>query len=321
MISSSKKLGLLSRAPQRFLTRRLRKLTLSPAFQSKAHLGSLSFWGVALLLIFFSGSFGIFPSFLAREALLDRAAPLFRELNKPFEALRSLTEEVRDLISLSSHIKDLRLIEKEKEFWKAEALTLRRENDSLKQAVQFIDQEDSSFVKFPKVKKTTEVIARSPEVYKHHVILEGGKRAGFLKGDVGVNSQGLMGRLTEVGERVSRLLLITDMDSRVPVFLSSSIRPAILAGDGTSFPLVTRLQEDMMKPPPHVGELVYTSGEGGIFPPHIPVGVIVRDAEDNYRVHPFVDLETFSVVGIIPSYVPILEDFNFESELKNKESL
>ena len=321
MISSSKKLGLLSRAPQRFLTRRLRKLTLSQSFRSKVHLGPLSFYGVVVFfLIISTGFFGMIPSFLKRETLLDITAPLFKEIQKPFEIVCSAVREVKDFIALSSHLKDLNQIENEKEFWKAQALHLKRENASLRKEVHFEGQEDSVFVTFPEIKKSARIIARSGEFYKHHVIIEGGRNEGFLKGDVAVTVKGLIGRLTEVGQRASRLLLLTDIDARIPVLLATSKHPAILMGDGTNFPSLTRLQEDMMKSPPQIGEIVYTSGVGGIFPPNIPIGIIAYESEGLYRVQPFVDPESIEVVGVLPSYRPLLEDVNLETEIQDGDS-
>ncbi|HQS84645.1 MAG: hypothetical protein B7Y25_07085 [Alphaproteobacteria bacterium 16-39-46] len=320
-MSSSKKLGLLSRAPQRFLTRRLRKLTLSPAFRSKVHLGSLSFYGVVVFfLIISSGFFGLIPSFLKRETLLDITAPLFKGIHKPFEAVRALVGEVKDFIALSSHLKDVHQIEIEKEFWKAQALHLNRENASLRKEVHFGGQEDSIFATFPEIKKTTRIIARSGEFYKHNVIIEGGRNESFLKGDVAVTVKGLIGRLTEVGQRASRLLLLTDIDARIPVFLADSKHHAILMGDGTDFPLLTRLQEDMMKPSPQIGEIVYTSGVGGIFPPNIPIGIIANESDGVFRVHPFVDPESIEMVCVLPSYRPLLEDVSPGTKIQDGDS-
>ncbi|MBS0185209.1 MAG: rod shape-determining protein MreC [Proteobacteria bacterium] len=313
MISSSKKFNLLSRAPQRFLTRRLRKLTLSPTFKSKVNLSTLSFYTVIILfLIVSSGFFGIMPAFLKREELLDRTAPLLKELNRPFEALRSLTTKMEDFWALSAHIKDLHHIENEREFWKAQAAYLRRENEILKNEVHFKKQRSSLFGTLPDIKKTAQVIARPMDTFKHHFIIEGGGDEGIAKGDVAITAKGLVGRFIEVGKKASRLLLITDMDSRVPVILESSKHSAILMGEGTNLPLLTRLQEDMMKSPPQIGELVCTSGVGGIFPPNIPIGIIASKTEDAYRVQLFNDFNNLSVVTIVPSYEAFLEDLNFD---------
>jgi len=313
VISNSKKFSLLSQAPQRFLTRRLRKLKLSPAFKSKVNIGLLSFYIVIVFFLIGSSYFlGRAPAFLKREALLDKTAPLLKELNRPFEVLRSLSLEIEDFWALSSHIKDLHHIENEKEFWKAQAVYLKRENEILKNQVHFKKQKNSSFGIFSNIKKTTQVIARPAQNYKHHLIIEGGGDEGFVKGDIAITVKGLVGRLTEVGKKASRLLLLTDMDSRVPVILESSKHSAILMGEGINLPLLTRLQEDMMKPSPQIGELVYTSGVGGIFPPHILIGFIASKTGNSYRVQLFNDSKNIAMVSIVPSYEAFLEDLNFD---------
>lgn len=315
-MTSSKRQNLLSRAPHRFLNRRLRKLTLSPTFKSRSHGGAFSFYALVALFLICSAALSNFnPSFFSiREFFLNLGAPIFSVLNKPLSSLSSLGRDVKNFMMLSSQLKDLQALENERDSWKAQALSLKHENELFKENFNFIKQEEENFSRFPKAQKWTYVIVSPGGIYGRRTIIEGGKNQGFSKGDTLIHTKGLVGRLVEVGEKASRALLITDMDSRVPIMLESSGHPAILAGDNTHFPQIIRLQDDMEKPLPQEGEVVFTSGVGGIFSPGVPVGTVIIKPDGNYAVSLFVDFDDLEMVGILPSYAPVLEDLSFSLE-------
>jgi rod shape-determining protein MreC len=87
----------------------------------------------------------------------------------------------------------------------------------------------------------------------------------------------------EVGEWSSRVLLLTDINARVPVLLEGSRHRAVLAGDNSD-------QAKLLYLPPElavqVGERVVTSGHGGLFPPGLPVGIVTSATERGIRVLP-----------------------------------
>jgi rod shape-determining protein MreC len=111
-----------------------------------------------------------------------------------------------------------------------------------------------------------------------------------------MTGEGLVGRVTEVGERSARVLLITDINSYVPVVLESSRDRAALAGDNSERPRLLFLPNNAK---PQVGERVTTSGHGGVFPAGLPVGVIVSTGDGGVRVQPFVDLDRLENVRLV----------------------
>jgi rod shape-determining protein MreC len=115
---------------------------------------------------------------------------------------------------------------------------------------------------------------------------------------------GLVGRIAEVGDRASRVLLLTDLNSRIPVTLQGSHERAILAGDNSPRPLLAYLAPNAK---PEVGERVVTSGDGGVFPPGIPVGVIVSvggqvrvATSSDLSVIDYVKIVDFGLSGMLP---------------------
>jgi rod shape-determining protein MreC len=89
-----------------------------------------------------------------------------------------------------------------------------------------------------------------------------------------------------VGNRSARVLLVTDINSRIPVLIGEARDRAILAGDNSSQPKLLYLAPGTETVP---GDHVVTSGHGGVFPPGLPIGVVTQASETTMRVQPFVD--------------------------------
>ena len=103
------------------------------------------------------------------------------------------------------------------------------------------------------------------------VLVNAGTDDRVARGQAAITGEGLVGRLTEVGNRAARVLLITDLNSRIPVTIESSHANAVLAGDNSERPRLLYLPSpDAVK----IGDRIVTSGEGGVFPPGLPVGVV-----------------------------------------------
>ena len=94
----------------------------------------------------------------------------------------------------------------------------------------------------------------------------------------------------------ARLLLITDLNSHIPVLIESSGTRAILAGNNTDRPRLIRLPPRAAVTP---GERIVTSGHGGVFPPRLPVGVVASVSESGIRVQPFVERNRLEYVRVV----------------------
>ena len=96
-----------------------------------------------------------------------------------------------------------------------------------------------------------------------------------------MSEHGLVGRITGVGQGVSRVLLLTDAAARTPVMIDRTNARAILTGDGGPNPKLDYLRG---QDPVRGGDRVLTSGDGGIFPRGLPVGVAVKGLDGRWRV-------------------------------------
>jgi rod shape-determining protein MreC len=106
----------------------------------------------------------------------------------------------------------------------------------------------------------------------------------------------VIGRITASGAQASRVLLLTDLNSRVPVRVEGTRQRAVLAGDNTDRPRLAFLPATAKL---HPGDRLVTSGDGGLFPAGLPVGVVETVGPDGVRVRPWSDLESMEFIRVV----------------------
>lgn len=141
------------------------------------------------------------------------------------------------------------------------------------------------------------------------LVANAGADHGVRVGYIAVNENGLVGRVVSVGRRSARVLMLDDYTSRIPVMGEASRVRAVLAGQATRPPeLITRpfqMQAPMLDfivgaDSLREGERVITSGDGGLYPRGIPVGVARRDNAGQWRVALAAAQEPIDFVRILP---------------------
>jgi rod shape-determining protein MreC len=166
---------------------------------------------------------------------------------------------------------------------------MEAENLTLRAMLNFNPAPRASFV-------SARVIADNSGAFSNSLVLNAGTREGVRKGSVAITGDGLVGRIAATGNRSARLLLITDLNSHIPVLIGSSGTRAILAGDNSARPRLIRLPPRATVTP---GERIVTSGHGGAFPPRLPVGVVASVSESGIRVQPFVERNRLEYVRVV----------------------
>ena len=173
--------------------------------------------------------------------------------------------------------------------WQAVALKLEVENISLKGLLKFIPGPSAKFI-------SARVIGDAERVFVKSLILNAGHKEGVKKGQAVVSGYGLVGRIVDVGARSSRVLLLEDINSRIPVVVSSNRARAILVGKNMQPTQLLRLPLSAVVTP---GDLVTTSGYGGAFPPGLSVGEVISVGETGTFVKPHVKFETLEYVRVV----------------------
>ena len=136
--------------------------------------------------------------------------------------------------------------------------------------------------------------ARGP--FSNARLIDAGTARGVKIGNPVINEHGMLGRIVGASSGVSRLLLLTDVASRVPVMIERTDARALLTGDGSGNP---RLEFVRGVGSVQVGDRILSSGDGGGFPRGIPVGVVAKGLDGSWRVKLFSDRGALDYVRVI----------------------
>jgi rod shape-determining protein MreC len=238
----------------------------------------------------------------ARTALSDALAPIFSLAAAPLSAARDTAEAAAAFVSLRAENAELRAENRRLRHWYDVAMALDAENTGLKAALHWIPDPSLSYV-------TAHVVADSGGVYARSVLLAIGPDNPVRHGEIALDADGVVGRVTEVGARSARVLLITDMNSRIPVMLERSRAHAILTGTNGPYPRLLYLPDGLK---PEEGERVVTTAEAGAFPAGLPVGTVHYGTAPVPELDPAAHLGRLEIVrifdyglgGILPPEAP-----------------
>ena len=225
----------------------------------------------------------------ARGAAADVIAPILDLLSRPSASAAQAIDSVRELGRLREENALLKEEQARLLQWQTVARRLDHENEELRKILNLAPDPKARFV-------TARVVGGSGGAFVRSILVAAGGREGVRKNQAVITGEGLIGRVTEVGERAARVLLLTDINSNVPVFVERTRERAIVHGDNSSRMVLRRLPSDLMAA---VGDRIVTSGHGGVFPPGLPVGVITSVRGGEVLVQPFVDWEQAEYVRLV----------------------
>jgi len=186
----------------------------------------------------------------------------------------------------------------------SENLKLKEENSELKNSLynyNFIKVENNQLKSLLSERatpystlKNAKVIIDKNSPFIKSIIINKGSKEKIKKGMAVLDKNYFIGRTVEVNFFSSRVLLVTDLNSRIPVIIEPNGYQAILTGDGESEPKLEYLPKshEIKK-----GNVVYTSGKDGIFSPGIPIGKIIYNSE-NISVSLFSNITQLSYVNV-----------------------
>jgi rod shape-determining protein MreC len=125
------------------------------------------------------------------------------------------------------------------------------------------------------------VIGRANRPFLQTMILDAGRDNHALPGEAVMDPRGMIGRIYLTGNRTSWVILLTDLNSRIPVTISPGNVQAIMAGDNSPMPALDMVSHTVTL---HAGDQVTSSGDGGFLPAGLPVGTLVSDGSGRFRV-------------------------------------
>lgn len=219
----------------------------------------------------------------------DIATPVLSLLSKPAELASRFMQNMHELVSIRQENARLRAENRELNMVRLDTEQLRKENAYLIDLLNYVPPP-------PAVSITSRVIADTGNAFAQSLIAFVGQKQEIEKGNVVLTGDGLVGRIASVGINAARILMITDINSRVPVKIEPLDTPAILSGDNTEYPQLVSLPNHAKVA---VGDRIVTSGIAGVYPAGLPVGVIVSVNDGVIKVRPFFNRSRLEMVRIV----------------------
>lgn len=224
-----------------------------------------------------------------RISVSDATAPILAFMAEPAAHVARALEDADEMMRLREENARLKAENDRLLRWERVAHELAAENESLRALANAVPEQPARYV-------TARVIANVGGAFVRSILVNAGRRDGIDRNQAAINAQGLAGRVAEIGDRHARILLVTDLNSRIPVLVGRSRARAILAGDNTDKPRVQFLPANARVEP---GDRIVTSGHGGVFPRGLPIGTIEAVADGSARVRPFADLDRLDLLQIV----------------------
>lgn len=235
-----------------------------------------------------------------RTAVMDVVAPVLDVIARPAQALNNATEQVSQLAFVYRENERLREENDRLRAWQSTARRLETENAAFRALLRARPEPGVTYV-------SGRVIGDSGGPWVRTLALNAGESDGVHKGSAVVTGDGLVGRVVESGDRSSRILLLTDLNSRVPVVVESSRYRAILEGDNTdTLKLSFVIPADEIR----VGDRIVTSGSGGLFPAGLPIGDVTAIKDGTALVTPLVRFDRLEYVRVLRFDFPGMEADN-----------
>ena len=231
----------------------------------------------------------------ARDRFVDLTAPLLEAASAPVIMGRHALARVRSYTGMASEIDRLTAENEQLKQWEWRAKMLERNVAHLRSLLNAVDEPALHFV-------TGSVIADARGPFLRSALINLGRDNGVRIGYAVINGDGLVGRTVDAGASVSRVLLLNDLNSRIPVLVGPGGVRALASGDNGDELRLEFLPDGASL---HSGDEVYTSGSDGVLPRGLRVGA-VTGSQGAFRVRPHAELSTLDVVSVLIFDTPAL---------------
>ncbi|MGB1539327.1 MAG: rod shape-determining protein MreC [Rickettsiales bacterium] len=274
----------------------MKRKTRGATAQSISLSASQLFGRLALVLMLFASAALMIISHTSPDAksritapIADSATPVLDVLSRPGEAIVRFSGWLQSLAQLYEQNQALREANARLMQWQHVALQLEAENSALRDLLHYASDESLKFT-------TAKVISDRGGPFTRTVLLNAGESLGLKAGQPVINADGLVGRLIETGNHSARVLLLTDINSRIPVITEQSRERSIAAGNNTDLLSLLYLSDDTEVKP---GEKLLTSGDGNTVPAGLPVGEIVSVENGVVKVRPYASWFRLEYVSVV----------------------
>ncbi len=210
----------------------------------------------------------------ARAHVTDMMAPVLEKVRAPVAGFDRWMGSITEIFSV--YEQNLKLKEENARLrqWRNVAIVLEGRVGRYQQLLHAVPDPKMNAV-------LAKVIGRANRPFLETMILDAGREDHALPGQAVVDPRGMIGRIYLTGSRTSWVILLTDLNSRIPVTVAPGNIQAIMAGDNSPMPSLDMVSHTVAL---HAGDQVTSSGDGGLLPAGLPIGTVVADGQGGFRV-------------------------------------
>ncbi|MCC8371551.1 MAG: rod shape-determining protein MreC [Rickettsia endosymbiont of Pseudomimeciton antennatum] len=206
---------------------------------------------------------------------------VFKQINLITQNFIYLRDLARENIELQLEVARLRSLQ-------SDVYLIQSENKELKKLLSVIEEEQYNYV-------SAKLLSVSLNPFSKTALVSAGARHGVAVDQIVTNGEGLVGRIIQVSDNYSKIILVNDVNSRIPITTASSKEKGIMSGYGNGSKILYLSKTHLVQK----GEKVITSGYGNIYPYGITVGYVDKANSENVLVKPIVDLSKTKFVSIL----------------------
>ena len=250
-----------------------------------------------LLSSLYSAQASVFKK--AREGVLDATSPVLELFSGPVAYVNGLVGYVAEYFSVLEQNEALRRENAELRQWMNEALELRTLVASYEGLQSYQAPPEATPI-------DAYIIGEANDAFARSMVINAGRRKNVETGQAVVDTDGVVGRVVHTGANASRVLLLTDVQSRMPVYIEGADVDGILVGRTRAKPAISILESaDEIEILP--GQRVLTSGADGVLPRGLPIGTVDAGAGDDVLVDLYANYTRTRMVRVINFEFPAVE--------------
>ncbi len=197
-------------------------------------------------------------------AFVGVSLPVVKFAAFPFNTIINLLINFQELIDAKKENISLKEENNKMRTLYVKAININNENQELKNLLQFVVPKSAHFV-------VAKISGRSHGLFNQNLFIDSGTNRDIAEGSMVTGAIGMIGRVVDVTENKSRLMLVTDPSSRIPVIASKARARGVLIGTNNNLMEILYLSKHHQI---KVNDMIFTSGDGDILPPGILIGVV-----------------------------------------------
>ena len=223
---------------------------------------------------------------------VDYLLPVTKVISSPVTTISNLSLRIQNIQYLENENLQLKeeIIRLKK--WQTLAIKNSRENRVFKKLLNSTSHQVD-------IIKTASVINQTPGLYTKQVIINAGLNYNIVKDLAVINEKGLVGKTILSTNSNSKVLLINDSSSSIPVKTLSDNSYSMLTGSADGKYLISSYTQNNQLP--RLGDLLVTSGNAKIFPRDILVAKVIKVNADHYIALPYVDFNNLNYLQVVKS--------------------